>query len=251
MIRILIADQSGFTCDAMRRILNSENDIFVVGCAQTSEELAYLAPQSDMVLLNADSSGDTVAEAIRWVCQNVPTVKVLVTAVSANPHAIITYIEAGACGYVLREESMATLLAKVRAAHKGLALISPDMAAQLMRRLAELANHPLSINCAGKGGNVAELTARECEILELVSFGYSNQEIADELVIGYGTVKNHLHNILKKLEIGNRHDAALVYEMYREEGPPSARGKKPLRLRLPQPSSYLAADRATAVFSTA
>lgn len=217
MIRVLIADQSGLTCDAMRSILDDQEDIYVVGSVTTEEELCFLLPQSDLVLLGVPLGNRDVSDIIKKARRVNAKAKVLLFGVSDDPCLILQYIEAGASGYVLQQESIEALMTKMRAAYNDRALISPDIAAQLMKRLTDLANHPLSIGAARKVEGMSELTSREREILGFVSRGYSNQEIADELVIGYGTVKNHLHNILKKLEISNRRDAAAVYDLYREQ----------------------------------
>jgi DNA-binding NarL/FixJ family response regulator len=122
-------------------------------------------------------------------------------------------VEAGAAGYVLQEDSVEKLLQKIRAAYNGEALVSPRIAARLMARLAELANMHTTIGVypSETMHRFAELTPLEREVLHLMSQGYSNQGIADRLIIECGTVKNHVHNILKKLEASNRQEA--VYMM--------------------------------------
>lgn len=94
-------------------------------------------------------------------------------------------------------------------------MVAPDVVAHLMRRLAQLAQQPF-IGAWGLEGisGLHELTSREREVLSLIGAGYSNREIADELVIGWGTVKNHVHSILKKLETNSRHEAAAIYRIH-------------------------------------
>jgi DNA-binding NarL/FixJ family response regulator len=217
MIRILIADESGLTGDAMRSILGEQEDIYVVGCVHTEEELYFSLPHSNILLLSVRLGSRSASDIIKDICEAHSGVKTLVVGIHDNPRLILQYIEAGASGYVLRQETMGSLLAKVRAAYNDLALISPAIAAQLMGRLAKLANHPLTVDSGRRANNLAELTPREQEVLGLINNGYTNQEIANKLFITCGTVKNHVHSILEKLEASSRHDAAIIYEMYQNQ----------------------------------
>ncbi len=215
MIRVLIADDSGLTCDAMRTILDREEGIYVVGCARTLEETEFLLPHANLLLVGPSLEGESIVELVRQVHGKQPEVRVLVVGVRNEPEMITQYIEAGAMGYVLRQESMSTLVEKIRATHTGQAIVAPDITFHLMRRLTELSQQPF-IGAWGMDGMPAlhELTSREREVLSLIGAGYSNREIADELVIGWGTVKNHVHSILKKLETNSRHEAAAIYRVH-------------------------------------
>lgn len=116
------------------------------------------------------------------------------------------WVEAGVQGYVDNESSVDDLIRSVRSAHRGEAHISPQVAGALMRRLAEFASRFEDLE--PEPANLAELTPREMEVLQLLVCDFSNQEIADHLVLEVGTVKNHVHNILGKLEVNNRQEAA-------------------------------------------
>ncbi len=215
MIRVLIADDSGLICDAMRTILDREDGIYVVGCARTLEETEFLLPHANLLLVGPALEGESILELVRRVHTKQPELKIVVVGVRNQPDLITQHIEAGAVGYVLRQESMSTLVEKIRAAHEGQAMVAPDVVAHLMRRLAQLAQQPF-IGAWGLEGisGLHELTSREREVLSLIGAGYSNREIADELVIGWGTVKNHVHSILKKLETNSRHEAAAIYRIH-------------------------------------
>lgn len=102
----------------------------------------------------------------------------------------------------------------MRAVQSGEALVSPNIAAALMSRVSELAQ--LFADVESGLNEAADLTPRECEILGLIGQGLTNQEIADRLVIEVGTVKNHVHSILQKLEVGNRRDAAAYLAVIEE-----------------------------------
>ncbi len=119
---------------------------------------------------------------------------------------ILPYLECGASGYVLRDDSAQDMMKKIVAVYKGQPIICPNIAAAIINRLAEWANihqNPESIQ-----RSLTELTRREVQVLELVASNLSNQEIAQKLVIEVGTVKNHVHRILKKLNVRNRTAAA-------------------------------------------
>lgn len=214
MIRVLIADDSGLICDAMRTILDREEGIYVVGCARTLEETDFLLPHANFLLVGPALEGESILEFVRRIHAKQLDLKIIVVGLRNQPELITQYIEAGASGYVLRQESMSTLVEKIRAAHSGQALVAPDVVAHLMRRLSHLAQQPF-MGAWGMDGlsGLHELTSREREVLSLIGAGYSNREIADELVIGWGTVKNHVHSILKKLETNSRHEAAAIYRV--------------------------------------
>jgi DNA-binding NarL/FixJ family response regulator len=221
MIRLMIADDSGLICDAMRAVLGREDDIYVAGCARTLEEARFLRPHANVVLVGPNLDGGSTLEFVRELHAESPEKKIVVVGLDNCPETITHYIEAGAAGYVLREESMARLVEKVRAAESGQAIVEPEVTLHLMRRLAQLARQPMAgLWGADNRAGMEELTAREREVLSLIGAGYSNREIADRLVIGWGTVKNHVHSILKKLETSSRHEAAAIYRAYARQGGP-------------------------------
>jgi two-component system, NarL family, nitrate/nitrite response regulator NarL len=220
MIRLMIADDSGLICDAMRAVLGREDDFFVAGCARTVEEAHFLKPHANVVLVGPQLDGKSTLDFVRELHVEEPEKKIVMIGLDNCPVAITHFIEAGAAGYVLREESMSRLVEKVRAAEQGRALVSPDVTLYLMRRLAELARQPVVGWAIDSQTGMSELTPREREVLSLIGAGYSNREIADRLVIGWGTVKNHVHSILKKLETSSRHEAAAIYRAYARQGGP-------------------------------
>jgi DNA-binding NarL/FixJ family response regulator len=125
---------------------------------------------------------------------------------SENYQQIESYIEAGADGIVNRDDSVDDLVDHIRASYHDKALLSPKVAYRLMSKVAEFSQLLEDIDVGID--EISQLTPREREILELISKGQSNQEIADQLFIELGTVKNHVHSILKKLNVNSRVDAA-------------------------------------------
>lgn len=114
----------------------------------------------------------------------------------------------GASGYVLKDDSVEELLSHIRAVYNGEALNSPEIALALISRVNELSQ---MFSGAGSVTEPAGLTSREREVLQLIGRNLSNQEIADQLFIQVGTVKNHIHSILDKLNVSSRHDAAAYW----------------------------------------
>jgi DNA-binding NarL/FixJ family response regulator len=215
MMRVLIVDKLRLFSNTLKVVLQRESDMRVIGCATTAEEALHQTPHCDVVLVNTGNEEEEAVELVRAISDRHPSVKILVVGVSEMSDHILQYVEAGAAGYILREDSIDVLLEKVRAAPRDEAVVSPQMAAQLMNRLAELTSlrSRLWVTPDTQLRRFNELTQREQEVLGLLGKGMSNQEIAERLYIEHGTVKNHVHRILKKLNASNRHEAAAAYMM--------------------------------------
>ncbi len=205
MIRVLVVDEIMLVCSVIASVLSGEPDMEVSGCAASVDEALDLLDRCEVVLVSATMADGRALELTRLVVRSNPDVKVLVMGLVESRNVILQHIEAGACGYLLREDSVEELLKNIRAAYRGEALVSPEIAAALMARITELAG-----SCEEAwvdSQQYVDLTPREREVLDLVRKGLSNQEIADYLTIELGTVKNHVHNILRKLNVRSRHDA--------------------------------------------
>lgn len=215
MIRILLGHPSRLVCDSLRTALDNVNDVYVVGCATKAEELHFLLPHGNVVLMGTELEDTTALDMINEIRMTHPHTKVLVIGLDDNPDLILRHIEAGAAGYILQDESIVEMVDKLHAAHEEKAIISPSVAAAMMDRLAHLANldTPLAY-LEARETQLNELTSREEEVLSLINEGLTNQEIADRLYIECGTVKNHVHKILKKLDVNNRQEAAYVLQSY-------------------------------------
>lgn len=208
MIRVFVVDEVPLVADVLAAVLREEEDIEVVGHTDSPDEALERADSCDVVLLSAtlpDGAAVTFAEQISRL-EDAP--HVLVTGVADFEATIVRYIEAGASGYVLRDDTVQDLLANIRAARANEALVSPEIAMAVMSRMAELVEQRQRI--VYDDAAAGDLTPREREVLRLIARGKTNQEIADELVIEVGTVKNHVHSILSKLNVNSRHDAAAI-----------------------------------------
>ncbi len=220
MIRILLAHPSRLVCDSLRTALDDVNDVYVVGCATTAEELRFLLPHGNVVLLGTELSDTSAFDMLDEMRMTHPQKKVLILGIDDTPETIIRYVEAGSAGYILQNESVEEMVQKLQAVDEEKAIVSPSVAAAMMNRLSQLANLDMPMSMIESGGTqLDELTPREHEVLGLIAEGYSNQEIADTLIIECGTVKNHVHNILKKLDVQNRHEAAFILQSHQQAAP--------------------------------
>jgi len=216
MIRVLLVSEIRLMCNVIAAVLEDESDIKVVGRVTSVDEALARASFCDVVVASSRMPDDGTQKLIATLSETHPSVKVVVLGLAESPDHVLPYVEAGATGYVRRNDSVDELLRRIRAAYEDRALVSPEVAAALMSRVAELAQ--VLENVKPEIGEAAELTPREREILELLAQNLSNQEIADRLVIEVGTVKNHVHSVLQKLDASNRSDAAAYWAIIGETG---------------------------------
>lgn len=225
MIRVLIVDEVRLTGDVFASVLADQNDIEVIDCVTTRPEALEKAGKCDVMLVSSKLPKDGAYRLTRMVTGNTShgmktrtrfdhPVRVVIVGLIESKMSIVHYMEAGALGYVSRDASVDELLANIRSVHEGKTLISPEVAAALIMRLADFAScfDELTLNPIRN----VQLTSREREVLNLIGRNYSNQDIADHLIVEVGTVKNHVHNILSKLKVSNRHEAAAYVAMARD-----------------------------------
>jgi len=206
MIRVLLVDQIRLLCNVIAAVLEDEPDMKVIGCATSMSEALRVASESDVVLVNIRMANGAALKLIRAIADAESPPKVLALGLAESKEQILQYVQAGAAGYVLKDDSVDELVERVRGAYAGQVQVSPRIAAALMSRIAEYAQ--LLDEVETGIGSTADLTPREQEILELIGQDLTNQQIADRLVIEVGTVKNHVHSILQKLNASSRHEAA-------------------------------------------
>lgn len=217
MIRVMVVHQTHLISSIIANVLDEEDDIHVVAQCSSYEETLHLLEKLDceIVLVAANLPDNGAFRITETINEKGFSVKVLVIGLPDSKNAILQYVAAGAAGYVLQEVSTERLLEHVRAVHDGKAIVSPDIAAALMNHISELAQISSQIDIDPSA--YAELTPREKEVLSLIGEDYTNRQIAEELVIEVGTVKNHVHSILKKLDVSNRHEAASLLPYVKDE----------------------------------
>jgi DNA-binding NarL/FixJ family response regulator len=204
-LRVLLVDDHDLFRTGLRNLLEEEG-VIVVGEAGTGNEalrmVEELAP--DVVVMDLNMPGMTGVEATRQIASVAPLARVLVLTISDQDGDVIDAILAGACGYLLKDSSIGDLMQGIRSAAVGESLISPTIASKVLQRVR--ASSPLP--------DIAEqiqtqLSDREIEVLKLIANGRDNADIAAQLHISPKTVKNHISNILMKLQIENRIQAAV------------------------------------------
>lgn len=215
MIRVLVIHEVRLTCELEATALRKEMDIEIVGCmTEPHEALEWLKRlDCDIALVSINLPADSAFSFVPSALKLNDKLKLIITGVPESKAVILHCLEEGAAGYVHIGESLTDLTKKIRHIYAGESLIPPDITMALMARVNELKRlvtelqgfqdrQPLHL--------YAELTQRECEVLELIEQGMNNQEIANVLCIEMGTVKNHVHNIFDKFGVRTRKQAAII-----------------------------------------
>ncbi len=201
-IRVLVADDHPLVREGLRGLISAEPDMELVGeaanGAEAVEKAAALDP--DIILLDLLMPVKSGLEAIIEIKEHDPHAKILVVTSFAEDEQIFPAIKAGALGYLLKDASPRDLLQAIRDVRLGESWLHPAIARRLVRQLSEPS--------AGSASETS-LTEREVEVLKLLAQGLSNQGIADNLVVSERTVGKHVGNILEKLHLANRTQAAL------------------------------------------
>jgi DNA-binding NarL/FixJ family response regulator len=204
-LRVLLVDDHDLFRTGLRTLLEDEG-LQVIGEAENGQValrlVGELAP--DVVIMDLNMPGLTGVETTRRITGASPLTRVLVLTISVEDDDVMNAVMAGACGYLLKDSSIHQLIAGIRAAARGESLISPQIAAKLLQRL-----RAQTTDTGAAATILAELSDRELEVLRLIANGKDNAEIARELFISPKTVKNHISNILMKLQIENRIQAAV------------------------------------------
>jgi two-component system nitrate/nitrite response regulator NarL len=204
LIRVLLVDDHLLFRKGLARLLDAQPDFEVVGEAadglEAIEQTRLLGP--DLVLMDIRMPNCNGFEATRRIKDQMPDMHVVMLTVSDDEQDLATAVRHGADGYLLKDLMPETLFQQLRGLMSGEAPISRGMTGKLFRQLAQRSQPTV------QPAATAVLSERECDVLALIVQGYSNQEIGDELGIARNTVKNHLRNILAKLGVRNRAQAA-------------------------------------------
>ncbi len=209
-IRVLIVDDHALYRRGLQTILGTEDGIEVVGEAADGVEAVQIAEQTrpDVVLMDVGMPRRGGIEACRTIRQRVPSARILMLTSSDDEAHLFDAVRAGASGYLLKDVPPEEVADGIRGLHHGQALISPMMAAKLLTEFASLSDHE-SVPAPTPGLEVPRLTNRELDILGHVARGRLNREIARDLFISENTVRNHIRNILDKLQMHSRMEAAM------------------------------------------
>lgn len=209
MIKLLIAEDQRLFRQSLRCLLEREPDIEVIGEATDGREAFNLAMElkPTMVLMDVDMPKLDGVTATRLIHGCTPEVKVLMLSVHDDDTRIVSAVQAGASGYILKDADHDEFLRIIRGTSDGEEVFSPFLPDQGARTVYRA----LRQGSDQHGGGLGTLTDREREILAYASGGRGNKEIADQLCISSDTVKTHLHHIYRKLHVTGRVEAVLLY----------------------------------------
>jgi DNA-binding NarL/FixJ family response regulator len=203
--RVLLVDDHDLFRAGLRTLLE-EQGVDIVGEAESGTEALRQLRESapEVVVMDLNMPGISGVEATRQMTMIAPLTRVLVLTISDQDEDVMDAILAGACGYLLKDASITELMAGIRAAAAGESLVSPAIASKVLQRLRASSASPREAETIR-----SELSEREIQVLKLIANGKDNAQIAADLHISPKTVKNHISNILMKLQIENRIQAAV------------------------------------------
>lgn len=203
MVRVLIADDHPVFRFGLRTLLKADPTLLLVGEAANGEEaiarVSELSP--DVVLMDLNMPGMNGIEAIQQILARRPQVHILVLTMFDDDDSVFAAMRAGALGYLLKGAEGKETLQAIEVVSTGEAIFSPVIAARLMQYFGAPPPRPSQ--------RFPDLTEREREVLTLIAQGYTNQAIAEQLVISPKTVRNHISSIFSKLQVTSRLEAIL------------------------------------------
>jgi NarL family two-component system response regulator LiaR len=202
VIRVLVADDHAIVRKGICALLATEPDIEVVGEAKDGREAIAGAEKlrPDVILMDLVMPSMDGLEAIRRIVASQPEARVLVLTSFAGDDKVFPAVRAGALGYLLKDSGPEDLVQAIHQVYRGESSLHPSIARRVLQELA---------NPSEQGPNTNALTEREVEVLQLVAGGQSNRDISNRLAISEATVRTHVSNILSKLNLGSRTQAAL------------------------------------------
>lgn len=204
-INVLIADDHSLIRQGLKQILELEEDIHVVSQASNGEEAVRCAilHKPDVILMDINMPGSNGLQAINEIKKEKLESKIIVLTIHDDREYLFKTLQMGADGYVLKDAEPSVLIEAIRNVFSGQSYIQPNMTTELVKEFNRVTLHEKDKH---DGNN---LTAREIEVLQLIAEGMINKEIARQLYISEKTVKNHVSNIFRKLDVSDRTQAAI------------------------------------------
>jgi DNA-binding NarL/FixJ family response regulator len=216
MIKIMIVDDQPLIRDGLATLLGLRTELEVVGTAgdgrEAYEKAKLLKPE--IILMDIRMPGTNGVEATSLITQGISGVKVLMLTTFKDSALIFEALEEGASGYLLKDMPTDTIVKAILTVHSGGIVLPPDITAQMLKELKKSKELETLHEKIEAPQVIKELTERELEVLNQLGYGYSNKEIAGILFITEGTVKNHVSNLINKLELRDRTQAAIFAVRY-------------------------------------
>lgn len=208
MIRVLLVDDQDILVEGLKLILGMQEDIEIVGTANNGKKAVELCKwnRPDVVLMDIQMPELNGVEATAIIKRDFPNIKIIVLTTFNDDQYIYDALKNGASGYLLKDTSPSEIAKAVRTVYNGGALIQSEVAVKVIDKFSQLAKETVDKN---KDKRVELLTEREIEILRLIAEGKNNKEIADQLFLSQGTVKNHITRVLIKLDLRDRTQLAV------------------------------------------
>ena len=212
MIKVLLVDDQGLIRQGLRALLELEPDLEIVGEAENGQQAINLVAelQPDVVLLDIRMPIMDGVAATREIQKRFGKTKILVLTTFDDDEYVSAALQNGAMGYLLKDTPSEELAVAIRAVYKGYTQLGPGIVKKLLTQFS----NGTPTQSPPVPSNLAELTPREKEVLRLIATGASNREIAQKLYISEGTVKNHVTNILNRLNLRDRTQAAIWANTY-------------------------------------
>jgi NarL family two-component system response regulator LiaR len=200
MIKVFQADDHAIVRQGMAALLAATPDMELVGTASNGNDavMEVLRLRPDVILLDLQMPGKTGVEALEAIKAEWPEAKALIITSFSSDRHLFPAIRAGSLGYLLKDASPSEIQAAIRNVNQGLSSLDPAIATRVLQEMMHLSNTPDT-----------KPTERETEILRLIAKGYTNEEIGEQLFITERTVRTHVSNLLSKLHLANRTQAAL------------------------------------------
>ncbi|HLH25595.1 MAG TPA: response regulator transcription factor [Chloroflexota bacterium] len=205
MIRVVLADDHQLFRQGLRRLLESERDIQVVGEAEDGLEVQRVVQElsPDVVLMDLSMAITDGISATREIVRQWPEVKVVILSMHAEEGHLFQALQAGAAGYILKNTAADQVAAAVRAAMTGGAVVAPSLANKVLTEFRRMASK------LGVEDNIGQLSEVELKMLQLLASGLSNKEIANRMCFAESTVKNRLSVLFQKIGVADRTQAAV------------------------------------------
>lgn len=209
MIKILVADDQELIRQSLQIVLNSKNDMEVIDVASDGQQVIHCIRKQkpDVILMDIRMPKMDGVQCTKIIKENYPQIKIIILTTFDDDEYVYNALKFGASGYLLKGASMDELEDAIRTVYNGRAMINPDIATKVLRLFSQMAQSDYTIPVGNRG--IEELTKTEWKIIAQVGTGAANKEIAENLKLSDGTVRNYLSTILSKLELRDRTQLAI------------------------------------------